>query len=39
VIAGELAEKLTLEWLSHEFDRQSASAAKVAIIDDYDVPR
>ena len=39
VIAGELAEKLTREWLSHEFDRQSASAAKVAIIDDYDVPR
>ena len=39
VIAGELAEKLTREWLNHDFDEQSASAAKVAIIDDYDAPR
>ncbi len=39
VIAGELAEKLTTEWLAHDFDEQSASAAKVAIIDDYDAPR
>ncbi len=38
VIAGELAEKLTREWLNHHFDEQSASAAKVAIIDDYDAP-
>jgi ribose 5-phosphate isomerase B len=36
VIAGELAEKLTREWLSHEFDDQSPSAAKVAILDSYD---
>jgi ribose 5-phosphate isomerase B len=39
VIAAELAEKLTREWLTHEFDQQSASAAKVALIDEYDAPR
>jgi ribose 5-phosphate isomerase B len=39
VIAAELAEKLTREWLTHEFDEQSASAAKVALIDEYDAPR
>ncbi len=39
VIAAELAEKLTREWLTHEFDDQSASAAKVALIDEYDAPR
>jgi ribose 5-phosphate isomerase B len=39
VIAAELAEKLTREWLAHEFDEQSASAAKVALIDEYDAPR
>jgi ribose 5-phosphate isomerase B len=38
VIAGELAEKLTHEWLTHEFDEASASAAKVAIIDQYEAP-
>jgi ribose 5-phosphate isomerase B len=36
VIAGELAEKLTREWLNHEFDQRSASAAKVAIIEEYE---
>ncbi len=39
VIASELAAKLTREWLSHEFDEQSASAAKLAIIDNYEVPQ
>jgi ribose 5-phosphate isomerase B len=39
VIAAELAEKLTKEWLTHEFDEGSASAAKVALIDEYDAPR
>jgi len=39
VIAAELAEKLTKEWLTHEFDERSASAAKVALIDEYDAPR
>jgi len=39
VIAAELAEKLTNEWLTHEFDEQSASAAKVALIDEYETPR
>jgi ribose 5-phosphate isomerase B len=39
VIAAELAEKLTREWLTHEFDEGSASAAKVALIDEYDAPR
>lgn len=39
VIAAELAEKLTREWLTHEFDEQSASAAKVALIDEYEAPR
>lgn len=39
VIAAELAEKLTREWLTHEFDEGSASAAKVALINDYDTPR
>jgi ribose 5-phosphate isomerase B len=39
VIAAELAEKLTREWLTHEFDEQSASAAKVALIEEYEAPR
>ena len=39
VIAAELAEKLTREWLTHEFDEESASAAKVALIDEYEAPR
>lgn len=39
VIAGHLAEKLTQEWLNHEFDERSASAAKVAIIDQYEGPQ
>ena len=39
VIGGELAEKLTQEWLNYEFDERSGSAAKVAIIDEYETPR
>jgi ribose 5-phosphate isomerase B len=39
VIAAELAEKVTREWLTHEFDEKSASAAKVALIDEYEAPR
>jgi ribose 5-phosphate isomerase B len=39
VIGGELAEKLTQEWLNHEFDERSLSAAKVAIIDEYEAPQ
>lgn len=36
VIGLELAKKLVSEWLSHRFDPQSASAAKVRIIDDFE---
>lgn len=36
VIGPELAVKLVGEWLSHEFDPRSASAAKVAVIDRYE---
>jgi ribose 5-phosphate isomerase B len=39
VIGGELAEKLTQEWLNHEFDEGSLSAAKVAIIAEYEAPQ
>lgn len=37
VIGPELAVKLVDEWLRHEFDHQSASAAKVAVIREYEV--
>lgn len=36
VIGLELARKLVREWLDHEFDPQSASAAKVRLIEDYE---
>jgi ribose 5-phosphate isomerase B len=36
VIGLELAGKLVDEWLSHEFDATSASAAKVAVITEYE---
>ncbi|PJJ70802.1 ribose 5-phosphate isomerase B [Diaminobutyricimonas aerilata] len=36
VIGIELAKKLTDEWLSHEFDPGSASAAKVELIEGYE---
>ena len=36
VIAPELAAKLVDEWLSHEFDPNSASADKVALISRYE---
>jgi len=39
VIAAELAEKLTRKWLTHEFDELSASAAKVALIDNCETAR
>lgn len=39
VIAPELAERLTREWLRYEFDETSPSAAKVAILDEYDMPQ
>lgn len=36
VVGPELAKKLVDEWLDHEFDEGSASAAKVAVISDYE---
>lgn len=36
VVGPELAKKLVDEWLGHEFDEESASAAKVAVISDYE---
>jgi ribose 5-phosphate isomerase B len=36
VIGPELAAKLVGEWLSHEFDQQSSSAAKVSVIEKYE---
>uniref|UniRef100_L2FDL5 Ribose 5-phosphate isomerase n=1 Tax=Colletotrichum fructicola (strain Nara gc5) TaxID=1213859 RepID=L2FDL5_COLFN len=36
VIGIELARRLVSEWLGYEFDPNSASAAKVKVIDDYD---
>ncbi|KXH32593.1 ribose 5-phosphate isomerase B [Colletotrichum nymphaeae SA-01] len=37
VIGVELARRLVGEWLGYEFDPTSASAAKVKVIDDYDL--
>ena len=36
VIGPELATKLVREWLSHEFDPESASAEKVEVIERYE---
>ena len=36
VVGLELARRLAREWLGYEFDDQSASAEKVAIIDHYE---
>ncbi len=36
VIGLELARRLAREWLTYEFDEQSASAQKVAIMSDYE---
>lgn len=36
VIGRELARKLVTEWLSYDFDPASASAAKVAVITEYE---
>ena len=36
VIGLELARRLAREWLGHEFDPRSASAAKVGAIDEYE---
>ena len=36
VIGPELASRLVREWLTHEFDPASASAAKVAVISEYE---
>ena len=36
VIGLELARKLASEWLGHEFDPESASAAKVAMFAEYE---
>lgn len=36
VIGIELAKQLTSQWLGHEFDPSSASAAKVQAICDYE---
>lgn len=38
VIGLELARRLTGEWLDYRFDPNSASAEKVAAIDEYDRP-
>jgi ribose 5-phosphate isomerase B len=37
VIAPQLAQKLTREWLGHDFDESSPSAAKVAVLQSYEV--
>lgn len=36
VVGPELARRLVSEWLGYEFDPASASAEKVAVIDDYE---
>ena len=36
VVGLELAKRLVDEWLSYEFDPESASAAKVAVISEYE---
>lgn len=36
VVGLELARRLAREWLGYEFDDTSASAAKVAVIDEYE---
>src|SRR5450830_2169991 len=36
VIGVELARRLVREWVGYEFDPTSASAAKVAVIDEYE---
>jgi ribose 5-phosphate isomerase B len=37
VIGIELARRLAKEWLGYTFDRESASAAKVDVISQYEV--
>lgn len=39
VVGIELARRLAGEWLDYRFDTSSASAAKVAVIEDYDTSR
>jgi ribose 5-phosphate isomerase B len=39
VIGLELARRLASEWLDYRFDTDSASAAKVVIIEEYDLER
>ncbi len=36
VIGPELARRLVREWLTHRFDETSASAEKVAVLDEYE---
>jgi len=36
VIGVELARRLVREWLTHRFDSSSASAEKVAVLDEYE---
>jgi ribose 5-phosphate isomerase B len=36
VIGPELAQRLVREWLTYEFDEQSASAQKVAVISEHE---
>ncbi|MER5550304.1 ribose-5-phosphate isomerase [Streptomyces sp. NPDC002793] len=36
VVGLELARRLAAEWLTYRFDEASASAAKVALMDDYE---
>ncbi|MFT3797442.1 ribose-5-phosphate isomerase [Microbacterium sp.] len=36
VVGIELARRLVREWLTYRFDESSASAAKVAVIDEYE---
>jgi ribose 5-phosphate isomerase B len=36
VIGAELARRLVREWLTYRFDTASASAEKVAVIDEYE---
>lgn len=38
VIGLELARRLVHEWIGYEFDTESASAAKIAVLDAYESP-
>jgi ribose 5-phosphate isomerase B len=39
VVGIELARRLVREWLTYRFDPQSASAEKVAVLDEFEAAR